>query len=96
MKKKLPSIYKENNYTHVSNNRYVFRSDNTSKSYSVSDNKSIDFDSIYLLNTPVIIETLDNKVIKSKIVGKLGDHILTSNNEIIKLINIKSIKKVNS
>ena len=93
MKKKLPSIYKGNDYTHVNNNKYVFRSGEINKSYLAS-NSNKTFDSVYLINTPVIIETLDNKTIKSKIIGKLNDHILTSDNEIIKLINIKSIKKV--
>lgn len=93
MKKKLPSLYKGNNYTHINNNRYVFRSNEFGNDNSTNKIKNVDLESVYLINTPVVIETIDNRVIKTKIVGKLSDHILTSNNEIIKLVNIKSIKK---
>ena len=93
MKKKLPSLYKGNDYAHINNNRCVFRSNEFGTVDSTSDTKRIDLESVYLINTPVVIETMDNKVIKTKIVGKLSDHILTSNNEIIELVNIKSIKK---
>ena len=86
MNKKLPSIYKSGDYMHVNNNKSIFRSD--TKVNTIKKN----FDFNYPLNTPVIIETFDNRVIKSKITAKLKDHVLTSNNEIIKLENIKLIK----
>ena len=44
--------------------------------------------------TTVIIETINEKL-NARIVSKVGDHILTSNNKIIKLKDIKSIKTLN-
>ena len=86
MNKKLPSIYKGGDYTHVNNNKTVFRSQLKTEN-NIKETKTS-----YILNTPVIIETIDNRIIKTKITAKLKDHVLTSNNEIIKLKDIKAIK----
>ena len=91
MTKKLPKIYKGNDFSHVNNNKQVFYS---SKEEIKKDlNKDIlIFDKQYILNTPVVIETIDNNIYNTKIISKVSDHILISNNKIIKLEQIKSIK----
>lgn len=93
MDKKLPSIYKNTNYDHVNNNKRIFYSalskENNINTYKEGITKNIDNE--YILNTPVIIETYTEKI-NAKIVGKVGDHILTSNNKVIKLKDIKFIK----
>ena len=90
MNKKLPEIYKGNDFSHINNNKKIFYS--KEKPY---DNKfsyvEININD-YILNTPVLIETYDNDIIKTKIISKRTNHILTSNNNIIELKKIKSIK----
>ena len=90
MKKRLPGIYKGEGYKNVRNNKIVFYS--SVKNQSSESNDNIIYENEYFLNIPVIVETFEKKI-SCKIVGKVGDHILTSNNEIIKLKDIKSIKK---
>ena len=92
MEKKLPKIYKGENYSHVNNNKKVFSFD-SSKKEDININNNFSFEKDYLINMPVIIET-NNKTITCKIVSKVGDHIMTSKNQIIKLDDIKSIKKI--
>ncbi|MDD6878633.1 MAG: hypothetical protein PUD59_00160 [bacterium] len=97
MSKKLPSIYKENSFKHK-NNRTVYYTSNENRIFDtngVFQNTNIDsvsMDKEYILNSPVIVETFD-EIINTKIISKVGDHILTSNNKIIKLRDIKSIRK---
>ena len=93
MKKKLPELYKNSDFTHINNNKRVFYS-NIDKDNNVTDNLKVDLDNEYILNTPVMIETRDGTKISCKIVSKIGDHILTSNNKIIKLDDIKFIKGI--
>ena len=92
MNKKLPGIYKGNDYSHVNNNKRIFYSGN--KEQIIEHNIIKDSTDEYVLNTPVVIETYDNGVIKTKIISKRSDHILTSDNKIIKTSNIKSIKTI--
>ena len=94
MKKKLLKIYKGSDYSHVNNNKSVFYSFKEEKiDFNNIESKNIEYE--YIINTPVTIETYSNEIIHSKIVSKLKDHILTSNNRIIKLKDIKSIKTLN-
>ena len=92
MNRKLPKIYKESNSKKINNNKTVFYSDN---SFNNTDNKeTFNLEEEYVFNTPVIIETVD-EILKTKIVGKVKDHILTSNNKVIKLNEIKKISLLN-
>ncbi len=92
MDKKLPSIFKNTNYGPINNNKKIFYSTlDTQKENSIKENWDIDGE--YIFNTPVNIETNDG-TIQTKIVSKVKDHILTSNNKKIKLKDIKSIKVV--
>lgn len=97
MSKKLPGIYKDDSFKHI-NNKTVFYTSNKSISTNSNNIRNNDFNSInyideYIFNIPVIIETYD-EMINTKILSKVGDHILTINNKIIKLKDIKSIKKI--
>ena len=97
MDKKLPGIYKNTDYSHVNNNKRVFYSgdvENQKKDDVTASSKEKNISNEYILNTPVIIETINEKL-NARIVSKVGDHILTSNNKIIKLKDIKSIKTLN-
>ena len=81
---KLPDIYK--NVKVQSPNKevyYSFEKDSDDRTFSKED---------IILNDIVIIKTVDNSY-ETKIVSKLNDHILTSNNKIIYLKDIKSIKR---
>lgn len=91
MEKKLPKIYKGEDYRHVSNNKKIFSFDGKSK--SLENKRDISFEKDYIINMPVKIETFDN-IITAKIVSKVGDHIMTSTNQIIMLKDIKSITKI--
>ena len=88
MEKKLPGIYKGKDYSHVNNNRKVFISKEIKELNPIEEANIND----YLLNTPVLIETKDNKTIKAKIISKRNDYILMDNKKIIKHNNIKKIK----
>ena len=88
MNKKLPGIYKGKDYSHVNNNRKVFVSKETSELNTIKEVNINDF----LLNTPVLVETNDNNIIKAKIISKRNDYILMDNKKIIKHNNIKQIK----
>lgn len=91
MNKKLPSVYKANDCTHIKNNKSVFCSSYSNVGFSEGDRISTDKQEIdFVFNTPVTIKT-NNEIIHSKIVSKLDDHILTSNNKVIKLKDIQSI-----
>lgn len=94
MNKKLPGIYKGNDYSHVNNNKKIFYSGNKEQIIENDNINNKSYINEYTLNTPVIIETYDDNVIKTKIVSKRNDHILTSDNKIIKTSNIKSIKTI--
>ena len=87
MKKGLPGIYKENNTKKINNNRSVYYSGVDEKKY---EDNNLEIENEYIFNVPVVIKTV-NEVFNTKIVSKVKDHILTSNNRIIKLKDIKSI-----
>lgn len=93
MNKELPSIYKNTNCSYINNNKKVFYSSDLNKEPMIERN-SKNIDEEYILNTPVIIQTYSEKI-NTKIVSKVGDHILTSTNKIIKLSEIKSISTLN-
>ena len=88
MNKELPKIYKGSDCSKIKNNKSFFCSSDPFDDFDriTKNAQNIDFE----FNTPVTIKTKD-KVIYAKIVSKIGDHILTSNNEIIKLEDIQSI-----
>ena len=89
MNKKLPSVYKNTNCNYINNNKTVFYCDDRTDERIV-EKTSTNIENEYILNTPVIIETYTEKI-NAKIVSKIKDHIMTSNNKIIKLKDIKSI-----
>lgn len=90
MNKKLPGIYKGNDYSHVNNNKTIYYSNLETKPNVVREEFNIDE---IMFNVPTIIETKD-EVLKTKIVSKIKDHILTSNNKTIKINDIRSIKNL--
>lgn len=92
MEKKLPNIYKASDCSRIRNNKTVFNFDYNSFDTRSDEEKKQEANNIdYVFNTPVTIKTAE-ETIKTKIVGKLDDHILTSDNRIIKLKDIESIK----
>ena len=91
MNKRLPKVYKVSDCTHIKNNKSVFCSSYTNVDFDEKDRISIDNKEIeFVFNTPVTIKT-NNEIIHAKIVSKVDDHILTSNNKVIKLKDIQSI-----
>ncbi len=88
MKKELPRIYKGS-----------VKQSNNLRSTHVSGDKNIEsprdtINSLFRKNEiykqDVLIET-DNDTLKTKIVGRTEDHIITINNVVIKIDNIKKI-----
>ena len=81
---KLPEMYKNTKVSSPNKNVfYSFENDNSTRTFSKND---------IIFNDIVIIKTIDNTY-ETKIVSKLGDHILTSNKDIIFIKDIKSIKR---
>ncbi len=94
MDKKLPRIFKNTNISNEGNNKEVFYSFLTERgNYERSDNNSESYVNKidYIFNTLVEIRTYSDTY-TTKIVSKVGDHILTSDNRTILLSEIKDIK----
>ena len=82
----MPNIYKSSVKTNT--NRKIFYSANEG-----SDRRSFDENDI-VLDKPVVIETV-NSTYNGRIVSRVKDHIITSNNEYILIKDIKSIQLKN-
>lgn len=108
MDKKLPSIFKNEIDKTIDNNKKVFYSKyesvgnvvektsevNSSNDRSVSLSTSLDEllqRNQFIFNVPVEISLKEEKV-NTKIVSKVGDHLLTSSGKIINLEDILLIK----
>lgn len=108
MDKKLPSIFKNEFDKKIDNNKKVFYSkyesvgnvvEKTSEVDSLND-KSVSLSSSleellmnnqFIFNVPVEI-SLKDEIVTTKIVSKVGDHLLTSSGKIINLEDILLIR----
>lgn len=94
MKKNLPKVFKNNINKPLNNNSKVFYS---TKKESSGNYLSIDElfkqNEIYRTNTK--IELKDGKIVDKVIIGRSIKHLITIDNELIPIDNIKSIKKGN-
>lgn len=107
MSKELPSIFKVETNKKIENNKNVFYSKTESIS-NVEEQKNNDktnnevrgfSDSLddllknnqFIFNVPVEV-SLKNETINTKLVSKVGDHLLTNTGKIIKLEDILFIK----
>lgn len=108
MNKKLPSIFKNEIDKKIDNNKKVFYSKyesignvvektselDSSNDKSVSLSSSLDEllkNNLFIFNVPVEI-SLKDEIVNTKIVSKVGDHLLTSSGKIINLEDILLIK----
>jgi len=108
MNKKLPEIFKSQSDRLVNNNKCVFYSryesvGNVSEEFTEETNvveKSENFSSTvdnffknnqFIFNVPVEIVTKD-KSFDTKIISKVGDHLLTIGGEVISLVDLVSVK----
>lgn len=108
MDKKLPSIFKNEIDKKIDNNKKVFYSKYESignvvektievdslNDRSVSLSSSLDDllrNNQFIFNVPVEI-SLKDEIVNTKIVSKVGDHLLTSNGKIINLEDILLIR----
>lgn len=108
MDKKLPSIFKNEIDKNIDNNRKVFYSKyesignvvektsevDSSNDKSVSLSSSLDDllkNNQFIFNVPVEI-SLKEEIVNTKIVSKVGDHLLTSSGKIINLEDILLIR----
>ena len=98
MDKKLPSISKFSTNKVFSNNKDVYYSSFNKEINSKDENiKNTTLDNIlkkgeYIFNMPVVIKT-NADTFKTTIIGKLNDHIITSDRKTIKLKDIVSINR---
>jgi hypothetical protein len=86
--KKLPKMYKNNVNKKINNNTIVFYGSKNDK------NKEINIEDYFLKNKIYRKEvkiTLNDKVIIKNIIGRTTNHLITMDNE---LINIQDIKKI--
>ena len=98
MNKELPSISKFSNNKTFNNNEniyYSFMETNIDNDIN-KEEKIISLNDLfrkgeYVFNIPVVIKTRDN-VFNTKIIGKLNNYIITSNNKKILINDIVSIK----
>lgn len=98
--KKLPSIFQNNISKHLNNNdRTFYLLNNNSNEHSREDiniDKKINdmFKSsnyIYKIDAEIIMK--DGKIINKRIIAKNKQYLITNNNELILISNIKDIKK---
>lgn len=90
MKKDLPHLYRGNISSGISNNRKVahgFKEEIFSTREFI--NKMFKENKIYQENVELEI---DNNVFTTKIIGRTQDHIITIENKVIKIDDIKKIK----
>ena len=87
MKKELPKIYK-GNVTSNNNLRVAHATNEIIENPRQTINKLFKENKIYKQN--VEIET-DNKKLNTKIIGRTTDHVITIDNVVIKIDNIKKI-----
>ena len=88
MKKELPKLYKGN--VKHSNNLKMAHVSGERSIESPRDTINSLFKKNEIYKQDVLIET-DNDTLKTKIVGRTEDHIITINNSVIKIDNIKKI-----
>lgn len=108
MSKELPAIFKNPSNKAIDNNKRVFysRYDSIGNVVEREEDKEIDLsDAVtfndalnnlfknnqFVFNVPVEIIT-KNETINSKIVSKVGDHLLTASGKVIKLEDILSVR----
>ena len=90
MKKNLPKVFKNTIDKKINNNKTFAYGDNNKK-------KEIDINNFFKQNTIYRKEvkiTLENEVVKKKIIGRSLDHLITIDNELIKIDDIKKIEEV--
>lgn len=99
MDKKLPSISKFSTDKTFNNNEDIYYSFIDSKSNNEVINIKEELNSLddlfkkgeYVFNIPVVIKT-NKDIFTTTIIGKLNNHIITSNNKKIEISDIVSIK----
>lgn len=90
MKKNLPKVFKNSIDKKINNNKSFFYGDTEKK-------KEIDINNFFKQNTIYRKEvkiTLENEVVTKKIIGRSLDHLITMDNELIKIKDIKKIEEV--
>ena len=90
MKKNLPKVFKNTIDKKINNNKTFAYGDNNKK-------KEIDINNFFKQNTIYRKEvkiTLENEVVKKKIIGRSLDRLITIDNELIKIDDIKKIEEV--
>ena len=87
MKKELPKIYK-GNVTSNNNLRVAHAKEEINTSPRETINKLFKENQIYKQN--VEIET-DSNILNTKVIGRTNEHIITIDNNVIKIDNIKKI-----
>jgi len=89
---RLPNVFKNGNIINNGNNKTSFYSYKENVASLMENGVRVSSNDIdYLFNRKVIIKTRNGKH-DCKIVSKLNDHILTSNNEKILIVDIEDIK----
>lgn len=90
MKKDLPNLYRGNISNGASNNRRVAHA-NMDNDLSVREtiNKLFKENKIYREDVELVT---DSNTLTTKIIGRTQDHIITIDNAVIKIDNIKHIK----
>lgn len=103
MKKELPSVFANKIDRKIENNKTCYISKNEEKKEKKEDKKfkiekninekinEIFSSPRYVYKADVLITTIDG-VIKKRIIGKNGNNLITIENELINIDNIKDIK----
>ena len=100
MKKKLPKVFANRIEKKLNNNEKIYTSNSTAqqKQKNINSNKTINKKIIEIINSkkytykvPVKIK-LDNGEINTNIIGKNNNNIITIDNQLIKISDIRDIE----
>jgi len=105
MNKELPKVYANKINKEIKNNKktYVYKGENNISQDKKHTNSINDIEKIinqlfnrrgYVYKVPVKIET-DTEIIKTQIIGRNRNNIITRDNKIIEIKKIKAISEIN-
>lgn len=89
--KKLPKMYKNNVNKKINNNTIVFYGSKNDKNKEINIDDYFKKNKIYRKNVKI---TLNDKVIIKNIIGRTTNHLITMDNELINIQDIKRIEEI--
>ena len=91
MKKNLPKIFKNNINKPLTNNKKIYYSSNNEKDNDLNIDKLFKYNEIYRTNVKITLNS--GTELTKTIIGRSFKHLITFDNDLIEISNIKKIEK---